>query len=1221
MNILLALALLTASAFAQWGANSQPTRTTANHGRRVIGYVTQWDAWKGTSAGQPAQGFLNHLNLDYSQYTHLNFSFFGVANDGSLHSGDFRNPNIYQAGQVQAPAPLLDGDIYSSWDYWLVWGNLSPQWDINATVTAAGFVAYNGGWKHTATGLTGPFPVPYHPPGTAPGILELAHSKGVKVMASIGGWSMCKHYREMAASATMRAKFIADCQRLIALGFDGIDFDWEYPGPFDGMNFTGTAADYANYLTLITELRAAIGTGKEITAAMSCVPAKLAGFDWAALAPLMNSFDLMTYDIQGGWSDKAGHNAPLYPYTGEEGGAASCDTGVQYLIGRGVPRTKIAMGLGFYGRGFICASSAALGAATVKVQTTVQPDGPITTCADFVPWAPYDATPTYEFIHQKQSAGWTRHWDDEAKVPYLTKGTSFLSYDDSRSIGLKAEYVRTQGLGGVIVWHAFGDLRAGAITNSGEKLPFSPTTHAPLINVVNSVLAGDAVPADGAEGPTAPGGPVRGLDTLATTRPLVFGYLNALRSASGQDQIITDFPAAVAAANIEAFDLVVTAFAEPRADGTIGTGLGAFSSYLPAVVNRAHTLGKSVVVSIGGAYPASVATNFGTIAASATLRDAFANNIVAFLQANQLDGLDIDYEFPADATARANFTLLMQTIYAKVKLADSRYIVMFGSGPGWYLGSFDFAALQNHCDFFFYFGYDWKNPANGPMRKPGSTQWTSANDQLGEASVKGGVDYVIGKTFPASKIIVGLPFYGSNNTSWSAVRDTWAANQGFYLAAMDANSLEVQIGGEWFTTPDAMKRKMDALLKASSSVLAGQAVVRGVGCWEIGHEHASHPDLSTAFAQWIAAYAGGPPTLSIASASTTEGNSGTKPLTFTVTLSAAASSTVTVHFTTADGTATAGSDYTAASGTLTFAAGETSKTLSVTIAGDKTVEPDETFTVTLSGAVGATISAATATGTILNDDTGPGAEEGWTSHASVGGLTLTLQVTSDWGSGFQGNFLLTNHTGAALTAWTIQFDAPLTVSSMWDGVYGGKSGSTNTVSSPTWSGYALANNATGVIGLTGSGTQTQPTNLKLNGQPVGSGGTPYATWAVARGLPANAPFADTEGHGATNIEKFLFNPSLAETKPVATKTEIRALTVGGGSADYFCLVVDVSTDAADAQYRPIACNDLDFASGRVMVLVEAPGLGNGFVRAVWRDTAPLGTEARVFGRIESRMKP
>ncbi|MCU0781273.1 MAG: hypothetical protein MUF04_09265 [Akkermansiaceae bacterium] len=38
---------------AQWGADSQPTRTTAQHQKRVIGSVTQWDAWKGTSAGLP----------------------------------------------------------------------------------------------------------------------------------------------------------------------------------------------------------------------------------------------------------------------------------------------------------------------------------------------------------------------------------------------------------------------------------------------------------------------------------------------------------------------------------------------------------------------------------------------------------------------------------------------------------------------------------------------------------------------------------------------------------------------------------------------------------------------------------------------------------------------------------------------------------------------------------------------------------------------------------------------------------------------------------------------------------------------------------------------------------------------------------------------------------------------------------------------------------------
>jgi hypothetical protein len=56
------------------------------------------------------------------------------------------------------------------------------------------------------------------------------------------------------------------------------------------------------------------------------------------------------------------------------------------------------------------------------------------------------------------------------------------------------------------------------------------------------------------------------------------------------------------------------------------------------------------------------------------------------------------------------------------------------------------------------------------------------------------------------------------------------------------------------------------------------------------------------------------------------------------------------------------------SGTLSFAAGETSKTMTVNVSGDTLAEPDEGFTVTLSGASGATITTATASGTIRNDD-------------------------------------------------------------------------------------------------------------------------------------------------------------------------------------------------------------------------------------------------------------
>jgi len=109
------------------------------------------------------------------------------------------------------------------------------------------------------------------------------------------------------------------------------------------------------------------------------------------------------------------------------------------------------------------------------------------------------------------------------------------------------------------------------------------------------------------------------------------------------------------------------------------------------------------------------------------------------------------------------------------------------------------------------------------------------------------------------------------------------------------------------------------------------------------------------------------PVLSISETTAIEGNSGTSPAGFTVTLSRASTESVTVAFATANGTAVAG-DYVGRSGTMTFAPGQTSKTLNVSVRGDTLVEANENFTVKLSNAVGATIGKATGTATIINDD-------------------------------------------------------------------------------------------------------------------------------------------------------------------------------------------------------------------------------------------------------------
>jgi hypothetical protein len=113
------------------------------------------------------------------------------------------------------------------------------------------------------------------------------------------------------------------------------------------------------------------------------------------------------------------------------------------------------------------------------------------------------------------------------------------------------------------------------------------------------------------------------------------------------------------------------------------------------------------------------------------------------------------------------------------------------------------------------------------------------------------------------------------------------------------------------------------------------------------------------------------PTLSIADASVAEGDAGTTALTFTVTRSGDLSGASSADYAVAFGTATADDLSGAITGTVTFAAGQDMATLTIQVAGDTVVERDESFTVTLSGAAGATLDDAVATGTITNDDRAP----------------------------------------------------------------------------------------------------------------------------------------------------------------------------------------------------------------------------------------------------------
>ncbi|MFZ0063293.1 MAG: FG-GAP-like repeat-containing protein [Pyrinomonadaceae bacterium] len=112
-----------------------------------------------------------------------------------------------------------------------------------------------------------------------------------------------------------------------------------------------------------------------------------------------------------------------------------------------------------------------------------------------------------------------------------------------------------------------------------------------------------------------------------------------------------------------------------------------------------------------------------------------------------------------------------------------------------------------------------------------------------------------------------------------------------------------------------------------------------------------------------------PPSVFIGDVSLLEGNSGTSSAIFTVTLSTVSGKPISVDYSTADGTATAGSDYVSSSGTVSIPTGQLTRSILVPVIGDTINELDETFFVVFTNPQNVTIARAQGTGTIINDDT------------------------------------------------------------------------------------------------------------------------------------------------------------------------------------------------------------------------------------------------------------
>jgi len=157
---------------------------------------------------------------------------------------------------------------------------------------------------------------------------------------------------------------------------------------------------------------------------------------------------------------------------------------------------------------------------------------------------------------------------------------------------------------------------------------------------------------------------------------------------------------------------------------------------------------------------------------------------------------------------------------------------------------------------------------------------------------------------------------------------------------------------------------------ADAATSSPSAPARASGITSSGAASSGESPAHGTASSGLAAAAG--PTLSVGDVAVHEGDAMTRSAAFTVSLSEAATGTVTVNYATANDTATRPGDYTARSATLTFSAGQVSKTVSVPVKGDTAAEGNETFNLNLSSASGATVADAIGTATIRNDDPGSG---------------------------------------------------------------------------------------------------------------------------------------------------------------------------------------------------------------------------------------------------------
>lgn len=269
----------------------------------------------------------------------------------------------------------------------------------------------------------------------------------LKTLLSVGGWQHPNGvFSQMSSTPQNRQKFVTSVLRWMKeYNFDGVDLAW----PFPGVDYRGGGPqDKENYVQLIKELSKALEEG----AYMLTMEVPLSdehlnpGYDIAELTKYVDWFNVHAYDLRGKWNGLTDVHSPLYSRDIDVGDLKKLNVqnGLENLVNRGAPKSKLMMGIPFFGRGYTTLIPSQHGLHAIVNGNVPANAGPFVRSNDVF---------SYLEICLFLKGGWTREFDNEGKCPYAYYRNQWIGYEDAESIKHKMNFLLREGYGGVYVFN------------------------------------------------------------------------------------------------------------------------------------------------------------------------------------------------------------------------------------------------------------------------------------------------------------------------------------------------------------------------------------------------------------------------------------------------------------------------------------------------------------------------------------------------------------------------------------------------------------------------------------------------------------------------------------------------------------------------------------------------------------------------------------------------